>query len=145
MFYTLYMSPGVRKPTICMCENTDADQLRGKLISAFVFAAPQCFFFLNKKFPAYSHLQWLYSLVCVRPGQNPNCWFSNAGAHITFINGLVIQFLQRQWAFIYYLMSNFLINLLSLFFTILKKMRSNKICFVWPLHHKNTPVLYTSS
>ena len=23
------MSPGVRKPTICICENKDADQLRG--------------------------------------------------------------------------------------------------------------------
>ena len=31
----------MRKPTICICENKDADQLRGypaKLISAFVFA-----------------------------------------------------------------------------------------------------------
>ena len=33
-----YMSRVVRKPAFCICENKDADQLRGKLISAFVFA-----------------------------------------------------------------------------------------------------------
>ena len=80
------MSPGVRKPTICICENKDADQLHGyfsaKLISAFVFATwiVQYIFFQNTKFQASSHIQWLYSLVCVRPCQNPNCWCSHAGA-----------------------------------------------------------------
>ena len=39
-------------------------------------------YLLNPKFQAPSNLQWLYSLVCVRPGQNPNFWFSHAGAHI---------------------------------------------------------------
>ena len=54
-----------------------------KLISAFVFATwiIQYLFFLNTKFSACSHLQWLYSLVCVRPGQNPHCWFSRVAAH----------------------------------------------------------------
>ena len=33
-----YMSRVVRKPALCICENKDADQLRRKLISAFVFA-----------------------------------------------------------------------------------------------------------
>ena len=28
----------MRKPTICICENKDADQVNAKLISAFVFA-----------------------------------------------------------------------------------------------------------
>ena len=41
----------MRKPTICIGENKDADQLRGnlKLISAFVFATKkvQSLFFLN--------------------------------------------------------------------------------------------------
>ena len=41
----------------------------------------QYLFFLNTKFQASSHLQWLYSLVCVRPGQNPSCLFSYAVAH----------------------------------------------------------------
>ena len=56
-----------------------------KLISAFVFATwiVQCLYFLNTKFQASSHLQWLYSLVCVRLGQNPYCWFSHVAAHIS--------------------------------------------------------------
>ena len=37
--------------------------------------------FPESEFPASSNLQRLYSLVCVRPGQNPNCWLSHAGAH----------------------------------------------------------------
>ena len=28
-FVSLYMSPIMRKPTLCICENKDADQLRG--------------------------------------------------------------------------------------------------------------------
>ena len=44
-----------------------------KLIRAFVFAIRivQSLFFLNTKFQASSHLQWLHSLVCVRPGLKP--------------------------------------------------------------------------
>ena len=44
-----------------------------KLISAFVFATRivQSLFYLNPKFQASSHLLWLYSLVCVGPGQKP--------------------------------------------------------------------------
>ena len=55
-----------------------------KLISAFVFATwiVQSLYFLNTKFQASSHLQWLHSLVCVRPGQNPHCWFSRVTAHL---------------------------------------------------------------
>ena len=53
-------------------------------VSAFVFAIwiAQYLYFLNTKFQASSHLQWLYSLVCVRPGQNPHCWFSHVAAHM---------------------------------------------------------------
>ena len=67
------MSLVMRKPDFCICENEDADQLRGnaKLISAFVFATwiVQSLFYLNPKFQAYTYLMWLYSLVCVRPGR----------------------------------------------------------------------------
>ena len=44
-----------------------------QLISAFVFGTyiVQSPFYLNPKFQASSHLVWLYSLVCVRPGQKP--------------------------------------------------------------------------
>ena len=57
-----------------------------KLISTFVFATwiVQYLYFLNTKFQASSHLQWLHSLVCVRPGQNPHCWFSHVAAHLCF-------------------------------------------------------------
>ena len=55
-----------------------------KLISAFVFAIwiVQYLFFLNTKFQATSHFQWLYSRGCVRPGQNPDYWFSHVAAQI---------------------------------------------------------------
>ena len=55
-----------------------------KLISAFVFATwiVKYLFFLNPKFQASCHLLCLYSLVCVGPGRNPNCWFSHSQAQI---------------------------------------------------------------
>ena len=63
----------MRKPALCICENKDADQLRGKLISAFVFATwiVQSLYFLNPKFQASSHLLWLYSPFFVGPGRKP--------------------------------------------------------------------------
>ena len=74
------------KPTICIGENKDADQLRGtaKLISAFVFATRivQFLFFLNPKFQASSLLLCLCRPVCVRPVRKPHCWFSHEAAQI---------------------------------------------------------------
>ena len=66
----------MRKPAFCICENNDADQLRGvtaKLISVFVFATRivQSLYFLNPKFQASCHLLRLYSLDCVGPGRKP--------------------------------------------------------------------------
>ena len=71
----------MRKPAFCICENKDADQLRGnreadhtaKLISVFVFATRkvQSLYFLNPKFQASGHLLWLYSPVCNGPGRKP--------------------------------------------------------------------------
>ena len=53
------VSRDMRKPDFCICENKDADQLRGmaKLISAFVFATQivQSLYFLNLKFQASRH------------------------------------------------------------------------------------------
>ena len=80
----------MRKPAFCICENKDADQLRvsfavtEKLISAFVFATRivQSLFFVNTKFPASSHLLWLYSLVCLGPGRKPQDRFSHNEAQI---------------------------------------------------------------
>ena len=81
------MSPGVEKTNVLHMQKTKTQisfAVTTKLISAFVFATwkVQYLYFLNTKFQASSHLQWQYSLVCVGPGQNPHCWFSQAGAHI---------------------------------------------------------------
>ena len=74
------------KPTICICENKDADQLRGNSEAdhAFVFATwiVHFLFFLNPKFQASSLLLCLYRLVCVGPGRKPHCWFSHEAAHL---------------------------------------------------------------
>ena len=69
------MSHDVRKPDFCICENKDADQLRGNR------EADQrlCFRHLDSTIPllakskisSLSHLLWLYSLVCVGPGRKP--------------------------------------------------------------------------
>ena len=72
------MSRIVIKPDFSICENKDADQLRGfavtvKLISVIVFATwiVQYLFFLIPKFQASSYLLWLHSPVCVGPGRKP--------------------------------------------------------------------------
>ena len=73
----------MRNPAFCICKNKDADQLcncvTAQLISAFVFATGkvQSLFYLNPTFQAYSHLLWVYSLVCVRPGRKSRrpIWF----------------------------------------------------------------------
>ena len=76
------------KPTICIGENKGQISfvVGVKLISAFVFSAQivQSSFFLNPKFQASSLLLQLYRLVCVRPGRNPNCWFSHTQTHLMF-------------------------------------------------------------
>ena len=83
------MSHIMRKPTFCICENKDTDQLisfaiSAKLISTFVFTTQivQFLYFVNPKFPDSSCPLWLYSLVCVGPGQKPHCWFSHDADHI---------------------------------------------------------------
>ena len=53
----------MRKPTFCICENKDADQL-------------------NPKFQTSSHLLELYSPVCVDPGQKPERLFSHDAAQM---------------------------------------------------------------
>ena len=83
------MSRCTRKPTICVSKNKGADQLcsnrfTAKLISAFVFATwtVQSLFFLKQKFQASSHLQCLYSPVCVGPSRKPKLLlFSRTGSN----------------------------------------------------------------
>ena len=75
------------KPTICIGENKDADQLRGNREAdhAFVFATRivQFLFYLYPKFQASSSFLRLYRLVCVGPIQKPHRWFSHEAAHMS--------------------------------------------------------------
>ena len=58
------------KPTICIGENKDADQLRG--------------LYLTPKVQASSSFLWLYRPVCVGPVRKPHsiCWFSHEAAQM---------------------------------------------------------------
>ena len=74
------------KPAICICENKDADQLRGNRESDqrlfFATRIVQFLYFLNPKFPVSSYLLCLYRPVCVGPVRKPHCWFSHEAAHL---------------------------------------------------------------
>ena len=70
------------KPTICICENKDADQLRGNR------EADQrlCFRYSDSTVPLLlkskvSSSMCLYRLACVGPVWKPHCWFSHEMAH----------------------------------------------------------------
>ena len=72
----LNMSLVVTKPVFFAYAKTKTQisfAVTAKLISAFVFATwlVQFLYFLNTKIQASSHLLWLYSPVCVRPGRKP--------------------------------------------------------------------------
>ena len=77
------------KPTICIGENKDADQLRGNREAdhAFVFTTRivQFLFYLNPKFQASSSFLCLYRLVCVGPVRKPHFWFSYEAAHLVMV------------------------------------------------------------
>ena len=77
----------MRKPAFCICENKDADQLRGSREAdqrlCFRYIDSTIPLVSNPKFQASSHLLWLYSLICVGPDKKPECWFSHDAAHIS--------------------------------------------------------------
>ena len=80
------MSRVMRNPAFCICENTDADQLRGNR------EADQrlCFRYTDSTIPLLpkseiSSIQTysvLYSLVCVGPGRKPERCFSHDAAQM---------------------------------------------------------------
>ena len=77
----------MRKPFFCICENKDADQLRGNREAdqrlCFRYTDSTTLYFLNPKFQTSSHLLWLYSLVCIGPGRKPRRpVFSERGSFI---------------------------------------------------------------
>ena len=65
----------MRKSAFCICENKDADQLRGNREADQRLCYPtrivQSLYYQNPKFQASSNLVWLYSQVCVGPGRKP--------------------------------------------------------------------------
>ena len=82
---TYYLSH-VRKPMSAYAKTKRkiSFAVAAKLFCAFAFATwiVQYLHFLHTKFQASSPLQWLYSLVYVRPEQNPHWWFSHDAAHL---------------------------------------------------------------
>ena len=106
------MNHVMRKPTFCICEIKDADQLvvTAKLISAFVFATQivQSLYFINPKFQASSHLLYLYSPVCVGPGRKPRRpVFSQLGfyrsTHEYKAFALELQITDLTWCSLYFM------------------------------------------
>ena len=79
----------MRKPFFCICENKDADHLRGNR------EADQslCFLYIDSAIPLLSkasrHLLWLHSPVCVGPGQEPEDRFSHNKAQIIHVTSRV--------------------------------------------------------
>ena len=60
------------------------------LISPFVLISyiVCCLFFLYLKFQAYKYFKWLYSLVCVRPGQKPRNFIFHVKVHVLIVQHL---------------------------------------------------------
>ena len=82
----------MRIPAFCICENKDADQLRGDREADqrlwFRYTDSATLFYLNPKFQASSHLVWLYSLVCAGPGRIPRRpVFSQRGSCVNLKRG----------------------------------------------------------
>ena len=85
-----FMSRVLRKPAFCICENKDADQLRGNREAdqrlCFRYIDSTIPLLSKSKFQASSHLLWLYSPVCVRPGRKPRRpVFSQRGSYYNTI------------------------------------------------------------
>ena len=70
-----YMSLVMRKPAFCICENKDADQLRGNRKAdqrlCFRYTDSTIPLLPNPIFQVSNNFLWLYSPVCVRPGRKP--------------------------------------------------------------------------
>ena len=85
------MGLGLRKLAFCICKTKTqiSCTVTAQLISAFVFAPRkvQSLFYLNPKFQVSSYLVWLYSPVCVGPGQKPGRpVFSQRGSYFAMVN-----------------------------------------------------------
>ena len=76
----------MRKQTFFICENKDADQLRGYREAdqrlCFRYTDSTIPLLPKSEFQASSHLLWLYNLVYDRPGCQPERWFSHDAAQM---------------------------------------------------------------
>ena len=73
-----------RKPAFSICENKATEQLCSNHTAdqRLLRYIEQFLYFLNSNSQVSSHLLWLYSPVCVGPGQKPLYWFSHYDAHL---------------------------------------------------------------
>ena len=75
------------KPTICIGENKDADQLRGNREAdqrlCFRYSDSTIPLLLKSEFQASSSFLCLCRPVCVGPVRKPHCWFSHKAAHLS--------------------------------------------------------------
>ena len=83
----MYMSLVMRKPAFCTYENKDTDQLRSNCEAdrrlCFRYTDSAIPLLPKPKFQASSRLLWLYSPVCVEPGQKPRRpVFSQRGSYV---------------------------------------------------------------
>ena len=74
----------MEKPTICIGENKDADQLRGNREADKRLCFRYSDSTINPKFQASSSFLCLYRPVYVGPVRKPHCWFSHQAAHMSF-------------------------------------------------------------
>ena len=77
----------MRKSAFCICENKDANQLRSNCVAdqrlCFRYTDSTIPLLSKSEFQASSHLLWLYSQVCVGPGQKTRKpLFSQRGSYI---------------------------------------------------------------
>ena len=79
------------KPTICIGENKDADQLRGNREAdqrlCFRYWDSIIPLLLKSEFQASSSFLCLYRPVCVGPVRKPHCWFSHEAAQLYASSG----------------------------------------------------------
>ena len=86
------------KPTICIGENKDADQLRGNREAdqrlCFRYSdstIPLLHMYIHPKFQASSSFLCLYRPVCVGPVRKPHCWFSHEAAFIKVLTARLLK------------------------------------------------------
>ena len=78
------------KPTVCIGENKDADQLRGNREAdqrlCFRYSDSRIPLLLKSKISSFLLFSVLVQAVCVGPGRNPNCCFCHTHAQLLLIH-----------------------------------------------------------